>query len=875
MGKIGDLWVRLGLKKDEFTAGLDEAKKETQSFGKDIKSAVSSIVGRTVALTAAFAAVGKAIAGAVKNMAQFERANSELAAVLGTNLKGVKQLSDSAKDLGRTSEFTASEVTQLQIALARLGFNTGQIEAMQGSILKFALAMGTDLGSAAEFTGSALRAFGLNASDTTALLDVMSKSTTLSALNFSKLQTSIGTVAPIAKSFGLDVKETAAFLGVLANNGFDASSAATALRNILLNLADSNGKLSKGLGHTAKTFPEIIAAFKELRDKGVDVNSVLQMTDKRSAAAAAALIAMAGDVDSLKRSLDDADGSLNTMADTMADNLIGQVNSLKSAWEGLTLEFGNSVGPMSKVIGKLRDLLNLLRDYQHASSTGGATRRDMKVVEDMRQRFLDIEKQFGTEEMERQFTQWERDAEAAYDRAIDNYNAHKTAKNKRAMQKAGRDVMALADIRSEVMKTSAAYAETEESPATSTTGGNGGGFDIPDPDAADKAKKKWKEYLDKTLSEVKRTVADELDKAVIKVPTPEVETPAPIEVPAPEVEAPAPVEVPAQEVSVAPVDVPAPEVTVAPVEVPAPEVITEPVEIPALDVKEAEQQTDKLAQLWERLAAAAPGPDEAREAWEKYQQAIKDAAGEISAEEAEIRKADEELAAAGDEAYNKWREIQGFGPPKLWDDDLNRYLEKGLAIAEQIGNEINADSLYDSLNKQLDEFIQKTVKARQSSEELAKAISENLVSALEDGAVGAFEALADVMGGVTEGGMEQVVKALLDPLAEMAIKAGTLIMMSGTAIEALKESLTNFFGGSAVVAGAALVAVGIAAKAGLAAIGNRGSAGTGVTSMSSSGSPYGGGNGVQTAELTVYVEGTVHGSDIILSGQNTLNSWNR
>ena len=123
--------------------------------------------------------------------------------------------------------------------------------------------------------------------------------------------------------------------------------------------------------------------------------------------------------------------------------------------------------------------------------------------------------------------------------------------------------------------------------------------------------------------------------------------------------------------------------------------------------------------------------------------------------------------------------------------------------------------------------------------------------------------------------MEQVVKALLEPLADMAIKAGTLIMMSGTAIEALKKSLVGFFGGSAILAGAALVAVGVAAKAGLAAIGNRGSAGTGVTSVSSSTPAYGGATGVQSAELTVYVEGEVKGSSIILAGQNTLKSWNR
>ena len=226
MGKIGDLWVRLGLKKDEFTSGLKGAEKEASSFSSKIKDYFTSVATKAVALGAAFAAIGRGLATAARNIAGFERANAELAAVLGTNIAGIKELSDSAKELGRTSEFTASEVTSLQTALARLGFDTGQIQAIQKSILNFALAMGTDLGSAAEFTGSALRAFGLEATDTTALLDIMSKSTTLSALNFSKLQTSVAYVFPIAKEFGLSVQETAAFLGVLANNGYDASMAA-------------------------------------------------------------------------------------------------------------------------------------------------------------------------------------------------------------------------------------------------------------------------------------------------------------------------------------------------------------------------------------------------------------------------------------------------------------------------------------------------------------------------------------------------------------------------------------------------------------------------------------------------------------------------
>ena len=346
------------------TKDFDKGAKDVQKGLKDIGNS-SEQMAATMKKALSFigvASLGAVLKDAAKTIADFERANSELAAVLGTNLQGVKALTDSAKQLGRTSEFTASEVTKLQVALSRLGFTEDQIMQMQGGVLNFALAMGTDLGSAADFTGSALRAFGLQASETTALLDVLSASTTNSALDFSKLQTSISVVAPIAKSFGLDVKETSAFLGVLANNGFDASSAATALRNILLNLADSNGKLANGIGHSAKSFDEIIASFKELNERGIKVDEVLAMTDKRSAAAAATIISQADAVEQLKLALDDANGSLQQMADTMGDNLLGSCRALSSAWEGFILALEDSKGPMKDVVDALTDILNRMTD---------------------------------------------------------------------------------------------------------------------------------------------------------------------------------------------------------------------------------------------------------------------------------------------------------------------------------------------------------------------------------------------------------------------------------------------------------------------------------------------------------------------------------
>lgn len=699
MGKIGDLWVRLGLKKDEFSAGLKEAEKDASSFSGKIKEYFTSMAAKAVAVGAAFAAIGRGIATAAKNIAGFERANSELAAVLGTSIAGVKELSDSAKELGRTSEFTASEVTSLQVALARLGFDTGQIQAMQKDVLNFALAMGTDLGSAAEFTGSALRAFGLEAEDTKALLDVMSASTTNSALNFSKLQSSISTVAPIARAFGLSVQETAAFLGVLSNNGFDASSAATALRNILLNLADSNGKLAQGIGHSAKTFPEIIQAFEELRARGVAVDEVLGMTDRRSAAAAAALIAMGDDVDELKKKLDVAGGSLDTMAKTMSDNVIGSVKALQSAWEGLTLAFEGSKGPMKWVVDRLTDILNRLTDILKGDKVSF----------------------------------WETIMGPIAGGAITGANRRRRAEKEAA-------------------------------------------------------------------------------------------------------------NAPAVETNIEPLGPPAPE------------------NLGGGKRKLTEEEIEKAKR-------------KQKQAYQELQQAAKQAAEDAQA----LVEENEEMNRQADEAYKKWRDMKGLGPIQPFDNDTLRVMNANLQ--ETIDYMEEMELLGPFLEKSLDDMIsnirEDLFMMKDATEELEKEIGENLVDAIEDGLVDAFEQLADVIAGVADGDMAGVAKALLDPLADMAIKAGTLIMMSGEAIQALKDSFVGFFGGNAIVAGAALVAVGVAAKAGLAAIGNRGGGAGSVSRYGAEGSIYGGAGGVSAAELTVHVVGEVKGSDIILSGDNTLKNWAR
>ena len=328
------------------TSNLPLAAKAMQGF--------STVALGTIGVVLSFV---RYLTGAAQTMREFEQANANLSTILGTTRDGMKALTDSALSLGRTTEYTARQVTELQTELAKLGFGQGSIIAMQKPVLEFATAVGANLADAAAVAGSTLRSFNLRSAETEETLATLAVATNKSALSFDRIQTSIGTVFPVANAFGLSVKDTTALLGALANAGFDASSAATAARNIILYLADANGKLAKAMGGPAKTFDEIIDGLIKLRKAGTDLNEALELTDKRSVAAFSALLSGAEPARELRQSLDDVDGELQRISEERLNTVEGSTKLLQSAWEGLTLAFQNSNGAIKDTIDWLTRLV--------------------------------------------------------------------------------------------------------------------------------------------------------------------------------------------------------------------------------------------------------------------------------------------------------------------------------------------------------------------------------------------------------------------------------------------------------------------------------------------------------------------------------------
>lgn len=364
MSLLGNIWVKLGLKSDDFQRGMDSAERKTKTFGETVRG----ITAKVTALVAAF----RMLAGSVKTITNFEAATSKLAAVLGTTVDKMGRMTDSAIELGRRTQYTATQVTELQTELAKLGFAEPEILSMQESVLKFAAAVGTDLGSAAARAGATMRGFGLTAEQTGEMLEVMAVSTSKSALSFGYLDSTLGKLVPVARAFGLDTNATITLLGTLANAGIDASSAGTSLRNIFIQLSDSSSKLNQTIGKQPKTMEELIDAFQTLRDKHVGLEQAQALVDKRSASVLLALMDNADACRDLYGELGNANGALDEMYETMTHNVRGAVEEVKSAWEGFVLSLRGSTGILYTVLTNVRDLIGEL-NYALFQSTKEST----------------------------------------------------------------------------------------------------------------------------------------------------------------------------------------------------------------------------------------------------------------------------------------------------------------------------------------------------------------------------------------------------------------------------------------------------------------------------------------------------------------------
>ena len=347
--------LRIGWDMKAFSTSTQNLTRSLKKTGGKMKSIGKSM---SMSLTAPIVGLGGL---AVKTFADFEQSMAKVQAISGATGKDFEALTQTAKDLGISTRFAASEVSDLMLNYSKLGFSSDEIQKITGATLDLALATGEDLARSAEVAGSTLRAFGLDATEMVHLTDVMANSFSSSALDLDKFSESMKYVAPVAKNANVSLEETTAMLSVLANNGIKGSQAGTALRRIITEIGASGKPTTQAL--------------KELAASGLDLAGATDEVGKNAMSALLVLANGAEQIDPLTQAYKTQTNVAKDMAAIMDDTLEGAMMRLKSATEGLGISFGEVMAP---AVSAAADVLSSIA--MKFSNLSGGTKKTIVVI---------------------------------------------------------------------------------------------------------------------------------------------------------------------------------------------------------------------------------------------------------------------------------------------------------------------------------------------------------------------------------------------------------------------------------------------------------------------------------------------------------------
>ncbi len=355
---------------------IDQTGKKFQQVGDKVAG-----VGKTLTthVTAPIVGIG---AAAVKTTADFDAQMSKVQAISGATGEEFDDLRAKAREMGSKTKFSASEAGEAFEYMAMAGWKTeDMLEGVEG-IMNLAAASGEDLGTTSDIVTDALTAFGLSAKDSGHFADILAAASTNANTNVSMLGESFKYAAPVAGSLGINAEDTSVALGLMANSGIKASQAGTSLRTGLTNLAKPTKQMQTYMDRYNIALVENDDGSINLRETMISLREKMGgLSESEQAAAASAIFgknSMAGwlsiinasdeDFNKLTGAIDNCDGSAESMAEIMQDNLSGQLTILKSQLEELAISFGDLLMPIiRKVVAAVQgfvDKLNSMSDSQ-------------------------------------------------------------------------------------------------------------------------------------------------------------------------------------------------------------------------------------------------------------------------------------------------------------------------------------------------------------------------------------------------------------------------------------------------------------------------------------------------------------------------------
>ena len=332
-----------------------------KKMGKMVRQAGSMIA------TAAVTGTGMAIAKTI----EYDDALRSAGAKSRATEKGLADLDDRAKMLGRTTSFTAVEVVTLMEELGKGGFKVPEIMDVTDDVMNLARATGTEGAMAAKLMATSMRVFGLEASEAGRVADVFTAVSTRTLTTVEELAEGWKFAAKPAKDLGMSIEETAAMMGTLAQMGLKGSIAGTAIRRLATISASQADKMQKKFGiafkDSAGEARPLIDVMADISNATSQLGSADRMQEFYEAFGLRGVTAVGGladnvvQTDALVAALEGVGGEAKRVSKEMDAGIGGSWRRFKSAIEGIALMFGEMLTP--SVVGALESMKSKINGW--------------------------------------------------------------------------------------------------------------------------------------------------------------------------------------------------------------------------------------------------------------------------------------------------------------------------------------------------------------------------------------------------------------------------------------------------------------------------------------------------------------------------------
>lgn len=333
---------------------------------------ISSVGQKLLPVTGVVTGLGTA---AVKTAADFDSAMSKVAAVSGATGSDFDKLRDKAREMGAKTKFSATEAADAMNYMAMAGWKTEDMLSGIEGVMYLAAASGEDLATTADIVTDALTAFGLTAADSGHFADVLAAASSNANTNVSMMGETFKYCAPVAGALGFSVEDTAEAIGLMGNAGIKASQAGTSMRSIMTNLTGDVKLSGAAIGDVTIATTNADGSMRSLSAILADCRMAFGgMTEAEKANNAETLVgknAMSGflalmnaapeDIAKVSGAVNNCKDAAKNMADTMQDNLEGQLTILKSQLQELAISFGDLLMPaVRSIVSGLQGRVNVL-----------------------------------------------------------------------------------------------------------------------------------------------------------------------------------------------------------------------------------------------------------------------------------------------------------------------------------------------------------------------------------------------------------------------------------------------------------------------------------------------------------------------------------